>query len=669
MASNLTTYSMLTFLSRQFSIFSSPYSSTTQQFLIPTKKTCIHLLKNCKSMNQMKQIQTQIFVLGLAQNVDAIKKIMAFAADPSVGNLCYAQRIFDRIETPSLFAYNVMIKAYTKSGGFRKALCLFDQMRVDGIGLDNYTYPFVCKSVGCLREASIGEKIHGYVVKCGDGFDCYVCNSVIDMYGELGRIGDARKVFDEMPERDIVSWNVLISGYVKCKRFEDAVGVYLRMRDDKTVRPDEATVVSTLSACIALKNLELGKEIHRYVTHELGFTAIIGNALLDMYCKCGCLDIAREIFDGLPKKNVICWTTMVSGYVNCGQLEDARSLFDKSPVKDIILWTAMINGYVQFNQVDAAMTLFQQMQMYKIKPDKFTVVALLTGCAQVGALEQGKWIHEYMNEHKITIDAVCGTALIDMYAKCGCIEKSLDVFYGLNEKDTASWTSIICALSLNGKPGKALELFNQMKESGFKPDDITFIGVLNACSHGGLVEEGWMHFESMKSLYQIEPKIEHYGCLIDLLGRAGLLKEAEKVINKIPKEKDDILVPVYGALLSACRLYGDVDMGEHLADRLSEIENGDSSIHTLLANIYAAVGRWEDVKKVRSKMRITGVKKEPGCSSIEVNGNIHEFLVGDASHPEMKDVYFSLNTLAKVSYAHEIYDVDLDYMVSIDVER
>ncbi|GJY28681.1 pentatricopeptide repeat-containing protein [Tanacetum coccineum] len=539
-------------------------------------------------------------------------------------------------------------------------------MRVfDGIKPDNYTYPFVFKAIGGLRDGKMGGKVHGFVLKCGDVFDCYVCNSVMDMYGELGLSECARKMFHEMGERDLVSWNVLISVYVKCKRFEDAVGVYVRMRGDG-IRADEATVVSTLSACVALRDLELGKEIHGYVRDEIGFTMIISNALLDMYCKCGCLDVAREIFNGMPKKNVICWTSMVSGYVSCGMLDEARRLFDESPVKDIVLWTAMINGYVQFNHVDEAMRLFQQMQKFKIKPDKFTVVALLTGCAQVGALEQGNWIHEYMNEHRIVIDAVCGTALIDMYAKCGCIDKSLEVFYGLHDKDTASWTSIICALSVNGKTSKALELFTEMKESGFRPDDITFIGVLNACSHGGLVEEGWKHFESMKSVYQIEPKIEHYGCLIDLLGRAGLLKEAEKIVNRIPKEKDDILVPVYGALLSACRLYGDVDMGEHLADRLMQIEVGDSSIHTLLANIYASVGRWEDVKKVRSKMRVSGVRKEPGCSSIEVNGDIHEFLVGDASHPAMKDVYYSLNTLAKLSSISEIFDVNVDNIVSIN---
>ncbi|GKB38850.1 pentatricopeptide repeat-containing protein [Tanacetum coccineum] len=295
-------------------------------------------------------------------------------------------------------------------------------MRVfEGIKPDNYTYPFVFKAIGGLGDGKMGEKVHGFVLKCGDVFDCYVCNSVIDMYGELGLSECARKVFDQMGERDLVSWNVLISVYVKCKRFEDAVGVYVRMRGDG-IKADEAAVVSTLSACVALRDLELGKEIHGYVRDDIGFTMIICNALLDMYCKCGCVDVAREIFDGLLNKNVICWASMVSGYVSCGMLDEARRLFDESPAKDIVLWTAMINGYVQFNQVDDAMRLFQQMQNLRIKPDKFTVVALLTGCAQVGGLEQGNWIHQYMNEHRIVIDAVCGTALIDMYAKCGCLD-------------------------------------------------------------------------------------------------------------------------------------------------------------------------------------------------------------------------------------------------------
>lgn len=572
---------------------------------------------------------------------------MVCCTDPSIGNLHYAERIFNYIDIPGLFIYNLLIKAFTKNGSFGKAVLLFRQLREEGLSPDNFTYPFVFKAIGCLGEVREGEKVYGFVVKSGLEFDTYVCNSLMDMYAEVGRVQNLRQVFEEMPQRDVVSWNVLISGYVKCRRYEDAVDVFRRMQQQSSLRPNEATVVSTLSACIALKMLELGKEIHRYVREQLGFTIKIGNALVDMYCKCGHLSIAREIFNDMPIKTVICWTSMVSGYVNCGQLDEARELFERSPVRDVVLWTAMINGYVQFNRFDEAVALFREMQIKRVSPDRFTLVALLTGCAQLGTLEQGKWIHGYIDENKIMIDAVVGTALIEMYAKCGFIEKSLEIFNGLKEKDTASWTSIICGLAMNGKTSKALELFAEMEQTGVKPDDITFIGVLSACSHGGLVEEGRKHFRSMTAVYQIEPKLEHYGCLIDLLGRAGQLDEAEELIEKSPNVNNEVIVPLYGALLSACRTHGNVEMGERVAKRLVGIESGDSSVHTLLANIYASADRWEDVTKVRRKMKDLGVKKVPGCSSVEVNGIVHEFLVGDASHPEMREIYSMLDSIAK----------------------
>ncbi|KAK4358992.1 hypothetical protein RND71_021221 [Anisodus tanguticus] len=204
----------------------------------------------------------------------------------------------------------------------------------------------------------------------------------------------------------------------------------------------------------------------------------------------------------------------------------------------------------------------------------------------------------------------------------------MEIFDELKEKDTASWTSIICALAMSGNTRKALELFSEMEQSGFRPDDITFIGVLSACSHGGLVEEGRRYFHTMSKTYAIQPKLEHYGCLIDLLGRAGLLSEAEVMISQIPNKDEEIIVPVYGALLSACRIYGNVHVGERVAELLMEIESYDSSTHTLLANTYASAGRWEDVSKVRGTMKDLGVKKSPGCSSIDINGNMHEFIVG-----------------------------------------
>lgn len=590
-------------------------------------KTCFELLKTCKSITKLKQIHAQVIILNFHKHIGILHKLLAFTTHDDT-DFNYAKKIFSCCENRTLFMYNVMIKGYVKTGQFKKPLYLFNELKIHGLFPDNFTYPFVFKAIGELKMVKGGEKIHGYVLKSGVLFDNYVGNSVMDMYGLFGYVESLNKVFDEMPNRDSVAWNILISGFVRCGRFQDAVVVYKKMREENGVKPDEATVVSTLSACTALKSLEIGREIHGYVVEELEFSLIIGNALVDMYCKCGCLIVAREIFDDMPMKNVICWTSMVLGYVNNGQLDEARKLFERSPVRDLVLWTTMINGYVQFNCVDDAMDLFRSMQIQGIKPDKYTLVALLTGCAQLGALQQGEWIHDYMKENRITVTAVVGTALIEMYAKCGCIEKSKEIFDELEEKDTASWTSIICALAMSGNTRKALELFSEMEQAGFHPDDITYIGVLSACSHGGLVEEGRKYFHAMSRIHAIQPKLEHYGCLIDLLGRAGLLSEAEVMISQIPNKDNKIIVPIYGALLSACRIYGNVDVGERVAELLMEIESYDSSTHTLLANTYASSGRWEDASKVRGTMRDLGVKKSPGCSSININGNVHEFIVG-----------------------------------------
>lgn len=527
-----------------------------------------------------------------------------------------------------------MIKAFVKRGSFRRAISLFKQLREEEGGLwpDNYTYPYVFKAIGCMGEVGEGEMVHAFVIKTGLEFDAYVCNSLMDMYSELGRFGRLKKLFEEMPERDSVSWNIMISGCVRCRRFQEAVEVFQRMRMESNEKPNEATVVSTLTACAALRNVEVGKVIHSYIAKELDFTTIMGNALLDMYCKCGHVSVARGIFDGMAMKNVNCWTSMATGYVNCGQLDQARDLFDRSPTRDVVLWTAMINGYVQFNCFDEAIALFEEMQIRGVKPDKFIVVALLTSCAQMGALEHGRWIHDYVHENRIVVDAVVGTALIEMYAKCGCIEKSLEVFNGLKEKDTTSWTSIICGLAMNGETDKALELFEEMKRFGAKPDDVTFIAVLSACSHAGLVEEGRKLFHSMSNVYHIEPNLEHYGCFIDLLGRAGLLHEAEELIRELPNKKNDMIVPLYASLLSACRIYGNINMGERLATSLAKVKSSDSSTHSLLASIYASADRWEDVNKVRSKMKDLGIRKVPGCSAIEVDGISNRVEVGALSH-------------------------------------
>ncbi|KAF2560066.1 hypothetical protein F2Q68_00014997 [Brassica cretica] len=345
------------------------------------------------------------------------------------------------------------------------------------------------------------------------------------MYAALGKMEITHKLFDEMPERDVVSWNGLISSYAGHGSFDDAITVFKRMSKESNLKPDESTIVSTLSACSALKNLEVGEGIHRYVVvTEFEMSVKIGNALVDMFCK-------------------------------CGRIDEGRELFERSPVKDVVLWTAMMNGYVQFNRFDEALELFRCMQTDGIRPDNFVLVSLLKGCAQTGALEQGKWIHGYIDENRVTVDRVVGTALVDMYAKCGCIESALEVFYETKERDTASWTSLIYGLTMNGMSGRAMDLYYEMESVGVRLDDITFVAVLTACNHCGFVEEGRRVFYSMTKVHKIQPKAEHYSCLIDLLSRAGLLEEAEEVIDEMRNESDESLVPLYCSLLSAAHTF------------------------------------------------------------------------------------------------------------------
>ncbi|ONK80715.1 uncharacterized protein A4U43_C01F20940 [Asparagus officinalis] len=467
--------------------------------------------------------------------------------------------------------------------------------------------------LGLTEEA---RKVHAFVLKSGFEFDSYVRSSLIGVFADLGCVEVARLLFDEMPKRSLVCWNALISGLVRGREFEGAISVFEKMAEEG-LEPDEATLVSTLSACVQLRNLELWKKFRRYINESFKFSLPIGNVLLDLYAKCGCLDLARTSFDGMPMRNVISWTNMISGYLNLGRLHEARELFDSSPTKDIILWTTMLNGYVQYNQYEEALSLFQKMSMKRIKLDKFTVVTLLTACANLGALEQGEWIHEYIKNNMIQTDAVISTALIEMYSKCGCIEKAMEVFRNVQgRKDAKSWTSIVCALARNGQAARALEMFSDMQMYGAKPDDITFIGVLAACSHGGLLNEGRRYFYEMKEIHRIEPRIDHYGCFIDLLGRFGLLEEAKELIERTSNVKDCDVLSLWGSLLGACRIHGNAEMGKRIVKKVVDYESRDSGLHVSIANLYAAAGRWEDVYRVRGKMKDTGVKKTPGCSSI-----------------------------------------------------
>ncbi|CAK7340524.1 unnamed protein product [Dovyalis caffra] len=368
------------------------------------------------------------------------------------------------------------------------------------------------------------------------------------------------------------------------------------------------------------------------------------NAMIDGYLKCGEVEAAKELFGSMKDKNVGSWNVMVSGLAKCGLIEEARELFDEMKEKNEISWSAMIDGYIKGAYYKEALEVFNLMQREEIRPRNFVLSSAVAACANVGALDQGRWIHAYVKKNSIFFDAVLGTALVDMYAKCGRLDMAWDVFEKMEKKEVFTWNAMICGLAMHGRAEDAIELFSKMRRQNFRPNGITLVGVLSACAHSGMVDEGIEILNSMKELYGIEPEMEHYGCVVDLLGRAGLLGEAEELIYSMPIEPS---AAVWGALLGACRKHGDVELGERAGKILLELEPQNSGRYALLSNIYARAGRWDDVANVRKLMKERGVKTTTGISMIDFDGVVHEFKMGDGSHQQMKNIYLTLKNMLK----------------------
>ena len=346
--------------------------------------------------------------------------------------------------------------------------------------------------------------------------------------------------------------------------------------------PTTVTLVLILSACSKLKDFKTGKQVHSCVNNsKVESNLVLENALIDMYAACGEMDSALGIFRNMNNKDIISWTTIVSGFTNLGETDVARNYFDQMPEKDCVSWTAMIDGYLRTNRFKEAFELFRHMQATSVKSDEFTMVSILTACAQLGALELGEWIKTYIDRNKINNDAFVRNALIDMYFKCGNVDKAERVFRKMHQRDKFTWTAVIVGLAVNGHGEKALDVFSKMLEASILPDDVTYIGVLSACTHTGMVDKGREFFLSMTTQHGIEPNIAHYGCLVDLLARAGRLKEAHEVIKNMPIEPNSI---VWGALLAGCRVHREADMAEMVAKQILKLEseNGvlDDGSHT-----------------------------------------------------------------------------------------
>ncbi|KAJ4966158.1 hypothetical protein NE237_018007 [Protea cynaroides] len=520
-----------------------------------------------------------------------------------------ARQAFDEMSERNLVSWSALISGYDQAEEPAMAINLFSMMPTEP---NEYIYASVISACASLLASTQGKQVHAQTLKSGYMPISFVSNSLISMYMNCGLCNDASSIFTSISEPNSVAYNAMITGFAENMQPERAFEVFKLMHQQGVV-PDRLTFVGILGICNDKEHLWRGMELHcQSIKLGLETTAFVGNVILTMYSRCKLIEEAEKTFEAIEKKDVISWNTLITA---CSHCEDyAKSL-----------------------------RIFREMgNAVGIKPDDFTFASALAASAGLSSGRHGGQIHAYLIRTRPNQDVGVGNALMNMYAKCGCIEYAKSVFNRMIHRNLVSWNTVIAAFGNHGLGREAIELFEQMNSKGLHPDSVTFVGLLIACNHAGLLDEGRAYFKSMKEVYGISPEIEHVSCLIDLLGRAGKLEEAEELMKRFSFGND---VVILGSLLSACRLHGDVVVGERVASQLMELQPVTSSPYVLLSSLYASDGRWDGVAEAWKMLKGSTVKKEPGHSLIEVKGTIEKFTVGDFSHSrmeEMKDILGSL---------------------------
>ncbi|XP_059643688.1 pentatricopeptide repeat-containing protein At5g16860 [Cornus florida] len=652
----------------------------------PDGYTFPFVLKACGELPSFRRgssVHAAVCVDGFESNAFVCNAVIAMYG--RCGSLDDARQMFDELlqrGIDDVVSWNSIVAAYVQSCDRRMALKMFNgmtakgdnELRPDAVSLVNILP--ACASVGTWLQ---GKQVHGYAIRRGLVENLFVDNAIVDMYAKCGLMDVASKVFERMENKDVVSWNAMVTGYSQIGRCDDALSLFQKMREENVElnvvtwsaviagyaqrgngyealnvfrdmqlcgsEPNVVTLVSLLSGCASVGALLQGKEIHSYAIKWIlnlaernpGDDLMVINGLIDMYSKCKSSKSARTMFNSIAKKD-----------------------------RNVVTWTAMIGGYAQHGEANDALELFSQMlkPCNNVMPNAFTISCVLMACARLGALRLGRQIHAYIlrNRHESPM-LFQSNCLIDMYAKSGDIDAARIVFDNMYRRNEVSWTSLLTGYGMHGRGEEALQLFNEMRMVGLVPDSVTFVVVLYACSHSGLVDQGIDYFNSMTREFGVVPEVEHYACMVDLLGRAGRLNEAMELIESMPMEPSPV---AWVALLSACRTHTNVELGEYASKRLSELESDNDGSYTLLSNIYANSRRWKDVARIRSLMKHSGIKKRPGCSWVQVKKETATFLVGDRSHPLSQEIYDFLadliHRIKAIGYVPEtsfaLHDVD-----------
>ncbi|KAI3826878.1 hypothetical protein L1987_00937 [Smallanthus sonchifolius] len=767
-------------------------------------------LSSSSNINQLHKSHSILITSGLNQTVFFSGKLISrysHLKDPHSSSLVFTSTS----PTNSVYQWNTIIRAMTHNGLFTEALNYYSKMRVLNIKPDTFTFPSVINALAGSGKFELVKIVHGHVLDLGFGSDLYIGNALIDMYARFCELDNARQVFDEMPERDVVSWNSLVSGYSAHEAWEEALEMFYRSRTGGVV-PDSFMVSSVLPACSGLGVVMEGQMVHGLsVKIGIDVETRVCNGLLSMYFKFDKLKECRTVFSETGFKDDITWNTVISGYSQaclyqesiklfmemlrehkpdvltvtsvlracshvgdlksgrfvhnymngigyecdmkasnilidmyskCGDLPTAREIFNKMKSRDLTSWNALINGIIKASRYEEALATFRTMKM-DIKPDFVTYVTVLSMCTLLKNLKLAKELHcetiktgfnpsvivrnalidvyakcgkmedalnqfENMKDRDIvswnTIISACSyseeynlgfrmisrmriegvlpnvpisNALIEMYSKCGNLRNSVLVFEHMKIRDVVTWTALIYAYGMYGHGMMAITLFEDMKDTGIIPDQIAFLAVIFACSHSGLVEKGRFYFNQMKKDYNIDPKIEHYACVVDLLARSGRSTEAEKFILSMPIKPD---ASIWGSLLSACRASGHMEIAERASNHIINLNSENTGYYILVSNVYASLGKWDQVRMVRKSIKTKGLKKDAGKSWVDIGKKIYAFSSGDKFFEQYEEVKKFLEVLydliAKEGYVanlrsvfHDVNEDEKKYILCGHSER
>ncbi|OIW21595.1 hypothetical protein TanjilG_06719 [Lupinus angustifolius] len=788
------------------------------------------LFRSCSTLRPLTQLHAHLVITGLHNDPLASTKLLESYAQ--MGSLQSSRHVFDTYPSPDSFMLGVLIKCYLWNHLFHQVISLYNHHQTQNC---SFVYPSVLRAASGLGDLVMGRKIHGRIIKSGFGNDPVIGTSLLGMYGESWCIDDARKMFDEMLERDLFSWSSIISCYVENGKPREGMKMFRSMVCEG-IRPDSVMLLSVAAACARVGCLGLAKSVHGYVIRNgMVGDASLSNSLIIMYSQCGYLCIAEGLFESLTDRSTACWTSMISSYnqngcfqealdsfiqmqesevepnavtmisvlyscarlgrlkegksihcfilrkamnaddldlgpalidfyaacwkittcqkllylignsnvvswntlisfydreglyeeamvlfalmlakglvpdsfslassisasasagsiqfgqqihshamkrgfmdefvqnslmdmySKCGFVDLAYTIFDKISQKSIVTWNCMICGFSQNGISLEALNLFDQMYLNCLEINEVTLLSAIQACSNLGYLEKGKWIHHKIIVSGIQKDLYIDTALVDMYAKCGHLQTAKRVFDTIPEKSVVSWSTMIAAYGINGQITAAISLFTKMVESGIKPNEVTFMNVLSACRHAGLVKEGKLYFNSMRD-YGIEPNAEHFASMVDLLSRSGDIDAAYEIIKSMPLPVD---ASIWGALLNGCRIHGRMDLIKNINQELREISTDDTGYYTLLSNIHAEGGNWYESRKVRSKMEGMGLKKVPGYSSIEIDRKIYRFGAGDTSEWQMKEIYMFLENFQSLAQGQDVECYNTMYGTSMFFE-